>query len=51
MMKRFFPNIEIIGANPFVHVPEKVLAFLFKHAGKDKGPIRVRGTVNGDPYP
>jgi uncharacterized protein YdeI (YjbR/CyaY-like superfamily) len=49
-MKRFATNIEIIGANPFVHVPEKVLAFLFKQAGKDKGPIRVRGTINRDPY-
>jgi hypothetical protein len=49
-MKRFATNIEIIGANPFVYVPEKVLAFLFKRAGKEKGPIRVRGTINGDSY-
>jgi hypothetical protein len=49
-MKRFSTNLEIIGANPFVHLPEKVLAFVFKQAGKEKGPIRVRGTINGDPY-
>jgi hypothetical protein len=49
-MKRFSAIIEIIGANPFVDPPEKVLGFIFKQAGKDKGPIRVRGTINGDSY-
>jgi hypothetical protein len=49
-VKRFSAHIEIIGINPFVFVPEKVLAALFKQAGRDKGPIRVRGTVNGDGY-
>jgi hypothetical protein len=49
-MKRFSAHLEIIGINPFVHLPEKVLAFIFKQSGKEKGPIRVRGTINGDPY-
>ncbi len=49
-MKRFSANIEIIGINPYVALPEKVLAFVLKTAGRDKGPIRVRGSVNGDPY-
>jgi Bacteriocin-protection, YdeI or OmpD-Associated/Domain of unknown function (DUF1905) len=49
-MKRFSANLEIIGVNPFVHLPEKVLGFIFIQSGKDKGPIRVRGTINGDPY-
>ena len=49
-MKKFSANIELIGANPFVDPPKKVLAFIFKQAGKDKGPIRVRGAINGDPY-
>ncbi|HXB33802.1 MAG TPA: YdeI/OmpD-associated family protein [Puia sp.] len=49
-MNKFSAHIEIIGINPFVHLPEKVLTFIFKEAGKDKGPIRVRGTINGDPY-
>ena len=31
-------------------LPEKVLAYVLKQAGKEKGPIRVRGSVNGDPY-
>jgi hypothetical protein len=49
-MRRFSANIGIIGINPFVGLPEKVLAAVLKAAGKDKGPIRVRGTINGDPY-
>lgn len=49
-MKRFSAIIEIIGANPFVSLPERVLAFVCKQAGRDKGPIRVRGTINGEPY-
>lgn len=49
-MRRFTAHIEIIGINPFVSLPEKVLDFVLKQAGKEKGPIRVRGTINGDPY-
>jgi Bacteriocin-protection, YdeI or OmpD-Associated/Domain of unknown function (DUF1905) len=49
-MKKFSAHIEIIGANPFVFLPERVLSAVLKEAGKDKGPIRVRGTINGDPY-
>lgn len=49
-MNRFSAHIEIIGINPFVALPEKVLAQVCKRAGKEKGPIRVRGTVNGEPY-
>lgn len=49
-MKKFSAVIEIIGANPFVFLPDRVLSAVLRDAGKDKGPIRVRGTVNGDPY-
>jgi uncharacterized protein YdeI (YjbR/CyaY-like superfamily) len=49
-MKKFKAHIEIIGINPFVQLPEGVLDFIFTQAGKDKGPIRVRGTINGDAY-
>jgi hypothetical protein len=49
-MKRFSAHLEIIGINPFVHLPEKVLQAVLRQAGREKGPIRVRGTVNGDPY-
>ena len=46
-MKSFSAIIAKIGINPYVHVPEDVLNALFKQAGKTKGPIPVRGTING----
>jgi hypothetical protein len=49
-MKKFKAVIEIIGVNPFVTLPDPVLAHLFRQAGKDKGPIPVKGTINGQPY-
>lgn len=49
-MKRFKVELEIIGINPFVFVPRRVLSGLFTDAGKSKGPIPIRGTVNGRPY-
>jgi len=49
-MFSFTAEIEIIGINPFVFVPDKILAKIFELAGKDKGTIPVCGTINGDPY-
>lgn len=49
-MHKFSANIEIIGVNPFVFVPEKILAEIFKDAGKNKGPIPICGTINEKPY-
>lgn len=49
-MNTFNARLEIIGINPFVFVPEPILAILFKKAGKDKGKIPVKGTVNQLPY-
>lgn len=49
-MKKFSAHIEIIGINPFVFVPEKLLSAVCRAAGKDRGPIRVRGTINGKTY-
>ena len=46
----FKAQIEIIGINPFVFVPEEILKQIFKEAGKDKGPIPVCGTINGAKY-
>lgn len=46
-----FPAVlEIVGINPFVQVPDPVLAAIFKQAGKNKGPVSVFGTVNGLAY-
>lgn len=47
---RFKAKLEIIGINPFVDVPARILAKIFLQAGKDKGPIPIRGTVNGEAY-
>ncbi|CAN5413652.1 YdeI/OmpD-associated family protein [soil metagenome] len=49
-MSKFKATIEIIGINPFVFVPEKILATIFKKAGRDKGPIPICGTINGNAY-
>ncbi|UPL48351.1 YdeI/OmpD-associated family protein [Hymenobacter sublimis] len=48
--REFAAELQLIGVNPFVDVPLEVLAFLFEQAGKAKGPIPVRGTVNQLPY-
>ena len=46
-MPNFKAKIDIIGVNPFVLLPSSVLAGIFKQAGKDKGPVQVRGTIDG----
>lgn len=46
----FIAKIDIIGINPFVFVPEKVLTEIFKQAKKEKGHIPVKGEVNGKAY-
>jgi hypothetical protein len=46
----FKAKIEIIGINPFVFLPDRILKNLFTQAGKDKGPIPVRGTIDGHAY-
>jgi Bacteriocin-protection, YdeI or OmpD-Associated/Domain of unknown function (DUF1905) len=47
---KFKANIHIIGINPFVFVPPKILKQIFKQAGRDKGPIPIKGSINGNPY-
>ena len=49
-MYTFKAKIDIIGVNPFVLLPSKVLESVFMEAGKDKGPIRVKGTIDGHVY-
>lgn len=49
-MKSFKAEIEIIGINPFVFVPESILSVIFQESGKNKGPIPVKGTINGKAY-
>lgn len=47
---KFKATINIIGINPFVFVPPKILKEVFKQAGRDKGPIPIKGTINGKAY-
>jgi len=49
-MHKFKSDIKIIGINPFVFVPDKILKSIFQKAGKDKGPIPVQGKVNNNAY-
>ncbi len=46
----FTVELEIIDANPFVFLPAAVLNDVFEEAGRSRGPIPVRGTINGEPY-
>lgn len=47
-MQSFKAKIYIISKiNPVVDVPEDVLKAIFEEAGKSKGPIPVRGRLNG----
>ena len=46
-MVKFRSKIYVIGINPVVDPPERVLRAVFAAAQKDKGSIPVRGTVNG----
>jgi hypothetical protein len=46
----FAAALEIVGINPFVRVPTRVLAALLRVAGRDRGPIPIAGTLNGQPY-
>jgi hypothetical protein len=49
-MHKFNSELKIIGVNPFVFLPDKILKSIFKQSGKDKGPIPVCGTINKNPY-
>ena len=49
-IQKFKASIHVIGINPFVFVPPKILQAIFKQAGKDKGHIPIKGAINGKPY-
>jgi hypothetical protein len=49
-MLYFNAQIDIIGINPFVPLPDEVLADIFIKARKDKGPIPVKGFINDKPF-
>ena len=49
-MDFFEAEIELIGINPFVFVPDEILERIFQQAGKSKGPVRIKGQINGKDY-
>ena len=49
-MNAFKVKIQIIGVNPYVLLPTPLLKDIFKQSGKDKGPIPVKGKINGKPF-
>ena len=49
-MDKIKAKLELIGINPYILLPDKVLISLFKQAGKEKGPIQIRGIINDKPY-
>ncbi len=49
-MLKFKAKLEIIDGNPFVFVPPPILDQIFEEANQNKGPIPIRGTINGRPY-
>ncbi|WP_317896590.1 YdeI/OmpD-associated family protein [Aurantibacillus circumpalustris] len=50
MVDKFKAEIELAGINPFVLIPDKILVKIFKKAGKDKGPIPIKGKINRVAY-
>jgi hypothetical protein len=49
-VKSFSARISKLGINRCVNVPEDVLDELFRRAARNKGPIPVRGTLNGKKF-
>ena len=49
-MKSFSAEIFIIGINPYVFLPEEILNYLFKKAGKEKGHIPVYLIINKEKF-
>ena len=49
-MKAFSQTIFKVGINPCVIPPDDAMRYIFKQSGKRKGPIPVRGTINGVQY-
>ncbi|MDR6844615.1 YdeI/OmpD-associated family protein [Flavobacterium granuli] len=47
---KFSAEIQIIGVNPFVFLPNTVLDSIFKEANKDKGKIPVKMKIDGHEF-
>lgn len=49
-MPAFHARIQLLGINPWVALPARELSALFRAAGRDKGPIPVRGFIDEVPF-
>lgn len=49
-MLQFRGQLKIIVGNPYVDLPPTILEEIFLQSHRYKGPIPVRGTINGNPY-
>lgn len=47
MKNHFTAQLNIVGINPFVFIPEEILNEIFETSRRNKSPIPVKGTVNG----
>lgn len=50
MTETFSAIVDKIDINPYVQVPDDVLKKLQRDAKKEKGPIPVKGTLQGKPF-
>jgi hypothetical protein len=49
-MRSFPAKIRTIGINPYILLPPAVLKSIFIASGRDRGPLPVKGNINGKPY-
>lgn len=49
-MHTFSAKVGKIDINPYVEVPDRILVKLQQEAGKEKGPIPVKATLEGKPF-
>ena len=49
-MIRFKSHIHKLGINPVIDLPDGMLDEIFERAGRSKGPIPVRGSLNGTAF-
>ncbi|MFY1046184.1 YdeI/OmpD-associated family protein [Chryseobacterium sp. GP-SGM7] len=50
MKNQFKAKLNIVGINPYVFIPQEILEEIFEASGKNKSPISVKGTVNGEEF-
>jgi Bacteriocin-protection, YdeI or OmpD-Associated/Domain of unknown function (DUF1905) len=49
-MPAFLATIRLLGINPYVSVPARERKALFQAAGRETGPIPVRGRIDQTPF-